>query len=265
MHALCSWHQLLDDRVCGVLAVCSWHVLHGGVHGVPNMPCWHLLHSGVRSVHTVCSGAVRQHDWPWQLHPVPCRLVLANDVPDELHGASAALLTMGVERLLSVCSCERVRRRVFGPLTAARFGVAQACPNGQSSTGNASSCSPCAVGTYSMPSNGTYACTLCPDGQSSGSGASNCSACTVGTYSSPSTGVFACTLCPDGSTSTLPTGSSTCQSCGDGYYGAPSLGLFTCALCPGGQYATGSGQAACTMCTGMRQRGVGRFSLPWLW
>ena len=152
------------------------------------------------------------------------------------------------------------------------------CPpgssNAASSSALASSCLPCAAGSYAS-SSGSTACAVCPPGGWCGAGAtlptpcppgsssaassalaSSCLPCTAGTYAS-SSGFTACAACPAGSWcgagtiyptacpagSFCPTGSSTPTLCAAGTF-AEASGSLTCLTCPTGTFCpTGSALA----------------------
>ena len=115
------------------------------------------------------------------------------------------------------------------------FSTCTSCGAGYYSLGGCVySCSSCSAGKYSS-SAASSACTNCTAGQGSDNAATSCTACAVGSYS---TGGTACTACSAG-TYAAATGSTACVACAAGQSSA--AGASMCTPCAAGQYSTSGG------------------------
>jgi hypothetical protein len=110
-----------------------------------------------------------------------------------------------------------------------------------------SACWGCNTGKYSteLQSGDAYDCKSCSAGTFSLRNASTCTACPIGTYSLTS-GSSKCTSCDSG-TYASELGSSGCTNCDPGSY-AETPGKAVCDSCATGSYATASGSIGCERC-----------------
>ncbi|GMH57924.1 hypothetical protein TrST_g5907 [Triparma strigata] len=104
-------------------------------------------------------------------------------------------------------------------------------------------CSLCPAGQYG-DAEASVVCFSCGIGKSSFAGSSSCTDCAVGTFSD-SVGSSSCTSCGDGSYAST-TGSSACVPCSPGYY---SKEIKTqCLPCSSGKVAVNEGSSTCQDC-----------------
>jgi predicted outer membrane repeat protein len=193
----------------------------------------------------------------------------------ETCNSTASFRWVHAARLL-ICQCEAGKYRSQEEAcmnlncTSTQPLLCSACPVGYyQSAVDAKTCTPCAVGRYSLASLRATACIRCGAGTYSAAEATACDACSAGEYQDTA-GQGYCRVCLAGSRTDMGTavGASSCIACAAGRYssasnvalctpcGAGSItnsgassGATLCTECVAGKYSTASSVAACTECT----------------